>query len=89
MVVSLWNNNPIGYLYGITMVTKKESEIYNLLIDYGMDANWFSMYQSGQLTDETGEKLRLEAVWGKTGYENDSPNLFKLLMRLTKMLAGA
>ena len=63
-----------------------KSKIYEMLVDYGMDANWFSMWQQGTFTDETGELHRLEAVWGRKSYEEYSPNLFQLLMRLTEMV---
>ena len=65
---------------------KYEGQIYEMLVDYGMDENWFSMWRQGTFTDETGEPHRLDAVF-RTGFENSQfHQLHLLLVRLAEMI---
>ena len=64
-----------------------KTELYELLVDYGMDGLWFSMWCQGTFTDETGELHRLDACF-RNGIENTQwHQQHLLLVRLAEMIA--
>lgn len=64
-----------------------KTELYELLVDYGMDTRWFSMWRQGTLTDETGEPYPLDFVFSRMGLRDTQwHQLHLLLVRLAEMI---
>jgi hypothetical protein len=64
-----------------------ESKIYEILVDNGLDENWFSLWRQGRFTDETGELHRLDACF-RNGLENTQwHQTHVLLVRLAEAIA--
>ena len=64
-----------------------KNEIYEMLMDYGMDDLWFSMWRQGTFTDETGEPYSLDFVFNNGLRDTQWHQLHLLLVRLARMIA--
>ena len=64
-----------------------ESQIYEMLVDYGLNEKWFSMYHQGTFTDDAGDLHRIDAVFNNGFEDSQFHQTHLLLVRLAEMIA--